>query len=99
MAARRRSITRLPLVGRLANRLGKIYAAKEGSNVRCWLQADLQSPEIDFRFAPNKRHFEAHAGLPGLTRSRHGEQLSILPARQLCAGPQYSALDMLRREG
>ncbi len=23
-----------------------------GSNVRVWLQADIQSPEIDFRFSP-----------------------------------------------
>ncbi len=33
-------------------------------NFRCWLKADIQSPEIDFRFAPNNGHSEAHAGLP-----------------------------------
>ncbi len=25
------------------------------SNVRCWLQADLQSPEIEVRFTPKSR--------------------------------------------
>ncbi len=33
-------------------------------NVRYWLQADIQSPEIDFRFAPNNRH--SLAGTPSL---------------------------------
>ncbi len=27
------------------------------SNVRVWLKADLQPPEIDFRFAPESRRF------------------------------------------
>ena len=39
------------------------------ARVRLWLQADLQSPEIDFRFAPDSRRFEAHAGLPLLTQA------------------------------
>ena len=38
------------------------------AKVRFWLQADLQSPEIDFRLTPNSGHSEAHAGLPRLTR-------------------------------
>ena len=42
-------------------------------NVRKWLLADIQPPEIDFRFTPNTRHSEAHAGLPVLTRSGHSE--------------------------
>ncbi len=37
-----------------------------------WLQADIQSPEIDFRSTPNNGHSEAHAGLPVLTQSGHG---------------------------
>jgi len=41
------------------------------SNVWVWLQADLQPPEIDFCSTPNKRHSEAHAGLPLLTRLGH----------------------------
>ncbi len=28
------------------------------------LKADMERPEIDFRFAPESGHFEAHAGLP-----------------------------------
>jgi len=36
---------------------------------RFWLQADIQSPEIDFRFTPSNGHSEAHAGLPLLTRN------------------------------
>ncbi len=36
---------------------------------RFWLQADIQSPEIDFRFAPKSGHSEAHAGLPLLTQA------------------------------
>ncbi len=38
-------------------------------NVSFWLQADIQAPEIDFRFAPESGHSEAHAGLPVLTLS------------------------------
>ncbi len=40
---------------------------KNITNFRFWLQADIQSPEIDFRFAPKSGHSEAHAGLPLLT--------------------------------
>ncbi len=46
---------------------------KRRSNVRSWLQADLQPPEIDFRSTPRNRHSEAHAGLPLLTQlGSHG---------------------------
>ncbi len=56
------------------------------------LQADMQSPEIDFRFTPNNRHSEDHAGLPFLTHSGHCGSPSggIQVARQIrcviCAG-------------
>ncbi len=33
----------------------------EDANFRLWLQGDIQSPEIDFRFTPRSRHSEAHA--------------------------------------
>ena len=39
------------------------------ANVSSWLKADIQSPEIEVRFAPKSRHSEAHAGLPLLTQS------------------------------
>ncbi len=38
--------------------------------VSYWLQADIQSPEIDFRLTPNNGHSEGYAGLPVLTPSR-----------------------------
>ena len=38
-------------------------------NVSCWLQTDLQTPEIEVRFAPGSGHSEAPAGLPLVTRS------------------------------
>ncbi len=60
---------RSPFRERLANRLGKIYAAGKDSNVASWLQADIQSPEIDFRSSPKSGHSEAHAGLPLLTQA------------------------------
>ncbi len=41
-----------------------------GSNVSSWLQADIQSPKIDFRCTPESGHSEAHAGLPVLTQRR-----------------------------
>ncbi len=37
-------------------------------NFSFWLQADIQSPKIDFCFTPNNGHSEAHAGFPVLTR-------------------------------
>ncbi len=37
-------------------------------NVSYWLQGDIQSPEIDFRFTPNTRHSAARAGLPVTSR-------------------------------
>ncbi len=40
-------------------------------NVASWLQADIQSPEIDFRLTPNTGHSEAHAGLPLVTQPGH----------------------------
>ncbi len=39
------------------------------ADVVFWLQADIQSPEIDFRSTPNTGHSEAHAGLPLVTLS------------------------------
>ncbi len=63
---------RSPFRDRLAKHRGKIYLAEAGSNVASWLQADIQSPKIDFCFTPNSGHSEAHAGLPVLTHSRHG---------------------------
>ncbi len=50
------------------------------SHVAFWLQADIQPPEIDFRFAPNFGHSEAHAGLPLLTQLGH---LGVRSANQL----------------
>ncbi len=41
------------------------------SNVSCWLQADIQSLEIEVRLSPRSGHSEAYAGLPLLTRRRH----------------------------
>jgi hypothetical protein len=38
------------------------------TNVRLWLKADLQSPEIDVCFAPSSGHSEPHAGLPLVTQ-------------------------------
>ncbi len=40
------------------------------SQVRSWLKADIQPPEIEVRFAPKSGHSEANAGLPLLTQSR-----------------------------
>ena len=40
-------------------------------NVRCWLQADIQSAKIDFPCTPESGHSEAHPGLPVLTRLGH----------------------------
>ncbi len=39
---------------------------------RSWLQADIQSPEIDFRFAPNSGHSRGRHLLPVMP-SRPGE--------------------------
>ena len=41
------------------------------SNVRVWLQADLQSPEIEVCSSPNSGLSESYAGLPVLTRRSH----------------------------
>ena len=41
------------------------------TNVRLWLQGDIQRPVIDFRFAPSSGHSEAHAGLPFVTHNGH----------------------------
>ncbi len=40
-------------------------------NVSSWLQADIRSPQIDFRSTPNFGHSEAHAGLPVVTPCGH----------------------------
>ncbi len=42
----------------------KCGANRWAENVSFWLGTDIQPPEIDFRFAPKRRHFEAHASLP-----------------------------------
>ncbi len=56
------------------------------SNGRLWLQGDIQSPEIDFRFTPNNGHSGAHAGLPVVTPSRHSDNPALcgssLPERR-----------------
>ncbi len=43
---------------------GRFRTSNTRPEVRSWLQADIQSPEIDVRFTPNNGHSEAHAGLP-----------------------------------
>ncbi len=43
---------------------------KNYPNVRNWLQADIQAPEIEVRFTPKSGHSEAHAGLPLMTQRR-----------------------------
>ena len=35
----------------------KMNSSEDAANVRLWLQADMPSSEIDFRFAPNTGHF------------------------------------------
>ncbi len=40
-------------------------------NVSLWLQADIQSLEIDVRFTPKSGHSRDLAGLPLLTHKRH----------------------------
>ncbi len=51
--------------------------------VASWLQADIQSPEIDFRLTPNNGHSEAHAGLPLLTLTgSRGWRISSVSIRQ-----------------
>ncbi len=42
---------------------------KRRSNVRSWLQGDMQPPEYEVCFTPNTGHSEAHAGLPLLTHN------------------------------
>jgi len=49
------------------DRVGEAFAAAARRNLK--LQGDIQAPEIEVSFAPNKRHFEAHAGLPLLTQA------------------------------
>ncbi len=66
------------------------------ANVRDWLKADLQPPEIEVRFAPNTGHSEAHAGLPLVTRSGHklswlaeqADKPNTEPTETLAAGHQ-----------
>ncbi len=70
---------RSPFRERLANRLGKIYAAGKGSNVASWLQGDIQPPEIEVCSTPKSGHSEAHAGLPVLTHCRHSPKRKAAP--------------------
>ncbi len=41
------------------------------ADVRFWLEADIQPPEIEVRSTPNSGHSEAHAGLPVSTQLGH----------------------------
>ena len=82
MAARWRSIVALPEGGRLAHHNMRIYAAKDCCDFRLWLDSEVQSPEIDFRFTPESRHSEAHAGLPVMTHSGHRELMDLPPSTQ-----------------
>ncbi len=50
-------------------RTDRVRTLVHALRVRLWLQADIQSPKIDFCFTPNNGHSEAHAGLPVLTHS------------------------------
>ncbi len=54
-----------------SNALDTTRKQLQHSNFRLWLKADIQSPEIDFRFTPKSGHSEAHAGLPLVTQSGH----------------------------
>ncbi len=58
----------------MATDVRNLYALAVGPNVGCWLKADIQSPEIEVRLAPNNGHSEAHAGLPLLTRLGHSRR-------------------------
>ncbi len=49
----------------------KADVAVASADFRCWLQGDIQRPEIYVCFAPRSRHFEAHAGLLLVTLSGH----------------------------
>ncbi len=48
---------------------------KRRSNVRIWLQADLQSPEIDFRFTPES----GHSRVDNKLGHENGAQLTCIP--------------------
>ncbi len=50
-----------PSIRRLAVKDGRIYAAEQNLNVRVWLQADMQPPEIDFCFAPESGHWQGNS--------------------------------------
>ncbi len=50
------------------------------SNVWVWLNSEVQRPKIEVCSTPESGHFEAHAGLPLLTRNGH---LGVRSANQL----------------
>ncbi len=48
-------------------------------NVSYWLQADLQSPEIDFRYAPNNGHSQRDLyGISAQPRPLLGQLLALI---------------------
>jgi hypothetical protein len=48
-------------------------------NVRLWLKADLQSPEIDFRYAPNIGHSQRNLyGISAQPRTLLGQLLALI---------------------
>ena len=53
-----------PWPGRLAAGRPKIHLLEKGRNVAFWLQADIQSLEIEVRFTPSRRHSRAAAAKP-----------------------------------
>ncbi len=49
---------------------------KRRSNVRFWLKADLQSPEIDFRFTTRSGHSISDTDIKSATPSRRFRRAS-----------------------
>ena len=50
-------------------RTDRVRTLAHALRVRLWLDSEVQSPEIDFRFTPKTGHSVTHAGLPFVTRS------------------------------
>ncbi len=80
--------------------LQKCGIVRRVGNVRVWLQADIQSPEIDFRFTPRSGHSEAYAGLPLLTLSGQIEEAPDGPLAysELIAANALSTIPVHSRE-
>ena len=49
-----------------------------------WLDSEVQSPEIEVRFAPNSRPSEGHAGLPLLTPNGQTNVLNAVLRQPAC---------------